>query len=141
MISATVPIRVRYAETDGMGVAYHANYLAWFEVARTQLLEDLGVSYRRLEEDGYLLPVVEASLKYFAPSRYDDRLEVLARVAEPPRARIRIEYEVRRDGKLLVSGFTVHGFMNRDGMPLKPPAVVQDAFAAVFAGRGGEVVR
>jgi acyl-CoA thioester hydrolase len=133
MISATVPIRVRYAETDGMSVAYHANYLTWFEVARTQLLEDIGVTYRSLEEAGFLLPVVEANLRYLAPSRYDDRLEVLAKVVEPPRARIRIEYEVRRDGRLLTTGYTVHAFMSREGLPLKPPQIVQDAFAKAFA--------
>lgn len=133
MITATAEIRVRYAETDGMGIAYHGNYLPWFEVARCALLENIGLSYKGLEADGFLLPVLEAQLRYLSPARFDDRLSITARISELPRVRIQIEYEVRRDRQLLTTGHTVHAFMNRAGQAIKPPRVVQDTFAAAFA--------
>ena len=74
MLSATTEIRVRYAETDKMGVVYHANYFVWFEAARIQLLDDLGLPYNDLEERGYLLPVLECGAKFLQPAHFDDRL-------------------------------------------------------------------
>ncbi|MDR2429782.1 MAG: acyl-CoA thioesterase [Puniceicoccales bacterium] len=133
MITATAEIRVRYAETDGMGIAYHANYLAWFEVARCALLESIGLSYRQLDADNYLLPVLEAGVRFHAPARFDDRLHVTASITTPPRVRIRVDYEVRLNGRLITAGHTVHAFMNRDGVAIKPPAHVQECFARAFA--------
>ena len=133
MITSSVEIRVRYAETDAMRVAYHANYLPWFEVARTALLTQIGLSYKALEDDGYLLPVIEANLRYIAPARYDDLLLGTARMEELPRARIRIDYAVQKDGQTITTGHTIHVFMNRDGAAIKPPARVQEGFARAFA--------
>ena len=133
MITATAEIRVRYAETDGIGIAYHANYLAWFEVARCALLEDIGLSYRQLDADNHLLPVLEAGMQFHAPARFDDCLHVTARITTPPRVRIRVDYEVRLHDRLITTGHTVHAFMNREGIAIKPPVHVQERFAQAFA--------
>ncbi len=76
MIQSRVQVTVRYAETDMMGIVYHANYLPWFEVGRTTLLKEIGVPYRKLEEEGFRLPVLEVSAKYIRPAVYDDTLEI-----------------------------------------------------------------
>jgi len=133
MIVSRTEIAVRYAETDMMGVVYHANYLAWFEVGRTQLLREIGLVYRDLEAQGYLLPVVEVGAKYFRPALYDDRITIVTTLAEKPLLRIRLDYEVKRGDDLLVTGFTVHGFINKAGEPIRPPAGFKDRMAELFA--------
>ncbi len=122
MIESKSRIRVRYAETDKMGVVYHGNYFTWFEVARIELLDSLRVPYRELEEEGYLLPVIEANAQYLQPARFDDVLEVCCRIESMPRLKIRIVYEVYRDETLLVTGSTLHAFVNEKGKVLKPPS-------------------
>lgn len=124
MIETSSKLRVRYQETDAMGIVYHANYLTWFEVARVEMLDTLGVPYRDLEAQGYRLPVLEATLKYRKPAQFDDRLIVTASIRELPSVRITIHYEVLRDKELLVSGSTMHAFLGKQGYPVKPP----DAF-------------
>lgn len=132
MITVSASIRVRYAETDAMGIAYHGNYLPWFEVARIALLAQIGLNYRELDEAGFLLPVLEANLRYLSSARFDDELHITATLREPPRARIKIEYTVHRGDELLTTGHTLHAFMNRAGTAIKPPRFVQEKFAAVF---------
>ena len=124
MIETSSEVRVRYQETDAMGVVYHANYLTWFEIARVDMLDKLNAPYRELEAQGYLLPVLEASLKYKKPAKFDDRLTVSASIRELPSVRITVYYEVRRGNERLVSGSTMHAFIGKDGYPVKPP----DAF-------------
>ena len=124
MIETSSEVRVRYQETDAMGIVYHANYLTWFEIARVDMLDKLNVPYRELEAQGYLLPVLEASLKYKKPAKFDDRLTVSASIRELPSVRITVHYEVRRGNERLVSGSTMHAFIGKDGYPVKPP----DAF-------------
>ena len=87
---------MRYAETDTMGVVYYANYLVWFEVARTDLLRDAGWSYREMEADGYLLPVLEANCVYRQPARYDDELDVRTTGALVSPVRVKFMYDVVR---------------------------------------------
>ncbi len=135
MITSRSSINVRYAETDMMGVVYHGNYLAWFEVGRTQLLKEHGIVYRDLESQGYLLPVVEVGAKYLRPARYDDDLTIITTLAERPLLRIRLDYEVRRGDELLVTGFTVHTFINRAGEPVRPPPVFAARMRELFAGK------
>ena len=94
-------VRVRYAETDRAGVGYHANTFVWFECARTELLRSLGAPYRRLEEEGWLLTVTEASARFLRPVRYDDRLRIDCAIVEAGGARLRLEYEVRVEGDVL----------------------------------------
>jgi acyl-CoA thioester hydrolase len=135
MIESRIEITVRYAETDMMGVVYHGNYLPWFEVGRTTLLKECGLPYRELEAQGYLLPVIEVGTKYFRPAVYDDTVTVITRLNERPLLRIRLDYEVRRGDELLVTGFTIHGFINKSGEPVRPPAHFTEKMRALFPAK------
>jgi acyl-CoA thioester hydrolase len=132
MIQSRVRVTVRYAETDMMGIVYHANYLPWFEVGRTTLLKEIGVPYRRLEEEGFRLPVLEVSAKYLRPAVYDDTVEIVSTVKERPLLRIRIEYEVRRGDELLATGSTLHAFVDRQGRPVRPPPWASEMIQKAF---------
>ena len=114
-------IAVRYAETDAMGVAYHANYLIWFEVARTGLLAELGYPYARLEADGIMLPVVEAHCRYKKPAVFDDCLEIHCSCTELKGVSMTLGYRVLRQGtgELLAEGWTKHGLVDRSFRPVK----------------------
>lgn len=123
MITARCPIRVRYAETDAMGVAYHGNYFTWFEAARVHLLDEVGLPYREIESRGLMLPVLEAHAEFRKPARFDDRLEVEVTITEKPGVRLRIDYRVRRPGDgedVLCEGYTRHAFMDRSGRAARP---------------------
>jgi acyl-CoA thioester hydrolase len=124
-------VRVRYAETDTMGFVYYANYFVWFEVARTDLLRDTGTTYRDLEAEGCLLPVLEAQCVYHQPARYDDELEVKTTGSLVSRTRIKFAYEVVRpaDTLLLASGYTVHAAIDRGGRPCRLPERVRTVLA------------
>lgn len=126
-------VRVRYCETDAMGIAHHAEFLAWYEVGRTDWIragstESEERSYRRMERGGWFLPVVEVSSRHHAPARYDDELVVAARLAEITRARLTFEYVVRRkgDGLVLAEGRTQHAFAGRDGRARRAPQALLD---------------
>ena len=124
-------VRVRYAETDKMGVAYYANYLVWFEVGRTDLLRTLGWSYREMEEAGIILPVIEAHCEYRQPSWYDDELEVRTQGRLLSAVRIQFDYElVRRgdDGTTAV-GRTIHAALDAARRPCRLPERIRQAFA------------
>lgn len=133
MIVSRTQVVVRYAETDMMGVVYHGNYLPWFEVGRTTLMKELGLPYRQLEADGYRLPVLEVSAKYFRPALYDDTITIVTTLREKPLLRIRLEYEVRRGEELLATGFTVHAFIDRENKPVRPPVQAIAIFGKAFA--------
>ena len=126
----TVTARVRYGETDQMGVVYHANYLSFFEVARTELIRLRGVAYSALEEGGLRLMVTEAAMQYHSPGRYDDVLAITTRLAESGPARVRFDYEVRREGEeeVLVTGHTVLASIGEDGRPCRLPAELREIF-------------
>lgn len=132
MIESTTTLTVRYAETDMMGIVYHGNYLPWFEVGRTTLLKECGLPYREMEAQGYFLPVIELGTKFHKPALYDDTLTVITRLKEHPRLRIRLEYEVWRNTELLVTGFTVHAFINKAGEPQRPPPGFAETMRARF---------
>lgn len=133
MIESKTEVTVRYAETDMMGIVYHANYLPWFEIGRTTLLKENGLSYRQLEADGYRLPVLEIGAKYHRPAVYDDTLSIVTRLREKPALRFRLEYEVFRAEVLLVTGFSVHAFVNKNAQPVRPPAIFTAQMSALFA--------
>jgi acyl-CoA thioester hydrolase len=133
MLISRSQITVRYDETDMMGVVYHGSYLPWFEVGRTNLLKESGLPYRALEDQGYYLPVIEVGAKYHRPARYDDTLTIVTRLAERPLLRIRLDYDVLRAEELLVTGFTVHGFINKAGVPVRPPAAFTQKMRDLFA--------
>ena len=114
---AEARVRVRYAETDQMGVVYHANYLMWFEVGRVELMRSLGLDYRTLEaEEGCLIAVVEATARYRLPARYDDELIIRTRWKGVRSSMVHFAYDVIRaaDGVLLCTGETMHVVVGRD---------------------------
>ncbi len=118
-------LRVRYAETDQMGVVYYSNYLVWMEVGRVEYCRAAGINYREMEqEDGVLLAVVEAQCRYLHPARYDDEVIVSTRVRKAGPRGVQFGYEMRRaaDGRLLATGETKHLFCGRDLKPTKLPA-------------------
>lgn len=124
-------LRVRYAETDRMGVVYYANYLVWFEVARTDWLRQTGWSYREMEADGVSLPVIEAHCEYRQPARYDDEIEIRTRAALLSPVRVRFDYEVMRGGlpDVTATGHTVHAAVDSAGRPCRLPARVREMLA------------
>jgi acyl-CoA thioester hydrolase len=115
--------KVRYAETDQMGVAYYANYFVWFEVGRSQYCNDCGFSYRDMErETGLFLIVAEASCRYKNPARYEDELIIRTRVTESTRRTLRFSYEIERaDGAAVATGETLHVLINAAGRPSSFP--------------------
>ena len=123
-------VRVRYAETDQMGVVYHANFFVWFEVGRTDLLRSAGWTYREMEAEGLSLPVIEAHCDYKQPARYDDELEVRTTGELMSPVRVAFSYEVVRpaDGELLAIGRTVHATLDRSGRPSRLPGRVRGLF-------------
>jgi acyl-CoA thioester hydrolase len=127
-------VRVRYAETDQMGVVYHANYLVWFEVGRVDFIRELGLDYRTMEsEDGAMIAVVEARARYKAPARYDDELEVRTRLLNVRGSIIRFGYSVVRvgDGVELCEGETVHIVVDREMKKRAMPEKYVKRFAAL----------
>jgi acyl-CoA thioester hydrolase len=116
-------VRVRYAETDRMGVVYYANYFVWFEVGRTEWLRETGWSYREMEVEGVSLPVIEAHCEYRQSARYDDEIEIVTRATALTPVRIRFDYEVVRasDQAGVASGHTVHAALDRNGRPCRLP--------------------
>ena len=121
-------MRVRYADTDQMGVVYYANYLVWFEVGRTEWLRDAGWNYREMEETGVSLPVIEAHCEYRQPARYDDEIEIRTTASVLTPARLRFDYRaVRIDGETLVAeGHTIHAALGTNGRPCRLPARVRE---------------
>jgi len=124
-------VRVRYAETDRMGVVYYANYLVWFEVGRTEWLRETGWTYREMERDGISLPVIEAHCEYRQPARYDDEIEIATRGTLVTPVRIRFDYEVARaaDGTIAAVGHTVHAAVDTGGKPCRLPSRVREMLA------------
>ena len=122
---------MRYAETDTMGVVYYANYLVWFEVARTDLLRHSGWSYREMEVEGFSLPVIEAHCEYKQPARYDDEVEVRSGGDLISPIRVRFTYEIVRpaDKALLAIGHTVHASLDRAGRPRRLPDRIRSIFS------------
>jgi acyl-CoA thioester hydrolase len=123
-------VRVRYAETDRMGVAYYANYFVWFEVARADWLRQTGWTYREMERDGVSLPVIEAQCEYRHPARYDDEIEIATRGALVTPVRVRFDYELTRaeDQGPIAGGHTIHAAVDADGRPCRLPTRVRDMF-------------
>ena len=131
--SSSSSIRVRYAETDKMGVVYYANYFVWFEVARADLLRSLGWSYRDMEQDGIILPVIEAHCEYSRPARYDDELDIRTegRILSP--IRMEFTYQVRlvdggADAVVAATGRTMHAALDPTGRPCRLPQRIREIF-------------
>ncbi len=129
--SSSSTLRVRYAETDKMGVAYYANYFVWFEVARADLLRTLGWSYRDMEHAGITLPVIEAHCEYVRPARYDDELEIRTegRMLSPVRMEFTYQVRLGADPASAASGRTVHAALNVNGRPCRLPQRIREVFS------------
>ncbi len=131
-------VRVRYAETDQMGVVYHANYLVWFEVGRAELIRAIGIEYKRMEiEDDCHIVVVDARCRYLESARYDEILRIRTRIAESRNRIVKFSYQVLRDAdaKVLATGETTHIICGSNGRPKLLPAKYQNVFKSVVAPR------
>ncbi len=129
MPAHTSRIQVRYAETDQMGVVYHANYLIWMEVARTDLCKSVGFRYKDMEaQDGVLLAVTETHCRYLSPARYDDEIDITAEISEANRRMVTFGYEIRCGERKVATGWTRHIFLNREMRPVRLP----EKYSALF---------
>jgi len=128
-----IEFRVRYVETDQMGIAHHSNYFSWMEAARAELMRNHGMSYRELEEKGYLLPVREAYCRYRKSLKYDDIIIIESELLELGGASIKIGYSIfkKGDNKPAAEGFTLHPFTDKNGKVVKTPDFFKKLFEKV----------
>ncbi len=157
----TARLRVRYQESDQMGVVYHANYLNWFEIGRTEMIRQMGYTYRKMEEQALLLPVTGLDVKYHKPARYDDEIIIFTRITAFSGLRLNYEYDIRRmseeddaslavgervwahdeslPGERLVTGSTQHVWVNTDWKPVRLDKVASELYSALekvwFSGK------
>ncbi|MDO3408852.1 thioesterase family protein [Saccharibacillus sp. CPCC 101409] len=144
-------LKVRYQETDKMAVVYHANYLNWFEIGRTEMIRSIGLSYREIEERGIYLPVLEARSRFIVPARYDDRIWIYTRIGAFSPLRLEYEYEIRRcepeeawsmdaapfaenagrPGTLLTTGATEHVWLSLDWKPVRLNKIAPDLYRRI----------
>ena len=122
--SHDINVRVRYAETDRMGLLHHANYFVYFEMGRTEMLRSRGISYRGIEDSGHFLVVIDLGCKYRKPAYYDDLLTIRTTVARVTHVKIIHEYHVLRDGVLLAEGHSTLACVDREGKPQALPAIL-----------------
>ena len=130
-----IHLRVRYAETDKMGVVYHANYLIWFEIGRTEYCRAKGITYRDMEEqDGAFLVVAESYVRYKSPAHYDDHLTVRTRINEFKKRTLCFEYDIFRpsDGKTIAQGETIHVVTDAHGRVMSFPETYQEILLKPF---------
>ena len=123
--SIETQIRVRYAETDRMGLLHHANYAVYFEIGRTELLRARGETYRDVEDAGFFLVIVGLECKFRKPARYDDLLTLRTSVARVTHVKIVHEYKLLRDGELLAEGRTTLACVDREGRPQALPGMLR----------------
>ncbi len=125
----TSKVRVRYAETDQMGVVYHSNFLVYFEIARTDYFRQFGFTYRELEKEGVFMPVTECFCRYDQSAYYDDELDIVTTLEMMSRLKLRFHYEVyRNNSEKIAEGYTMHIPVNSSGKPCKIPAAYLAAF-------------
>lgn len=149
----TARLRVRYQESDQMGVVYHANYLNWFEIGRTEMIRQMGYTYRKMEEQGLLLPVTGLDVKYHKPARYDDEIMIFTRIAAFSGLRLSYVYDIRRmsevpdvslahgervwssdellPGERLVTGSTQHVWVNADWKPVRLDKAASELYSVL----------
>jgi acyl-CoA thioester hydrolase len=125
-VTIRVPLKVRYAETDAMGVVHHSRYVPWLELARVEWLERLGLPYTEVEAQGLAFAVVELNLKYRVPARFGDTVEVEVRLSELSSRALRYDYRIWRGEVLLVEGYTRHLCQSREGRATRiPPEILR----------------
>jgi len=140
MFKVETRIKVRYVETDQMGVVHHSNYFAWFEVARVELLEKLGFPYNRLEKEGLFLPMLSAACVYRAAAGFGDEVVVSAELKEMTGVRMDINYEVRKVGeeRVITQGETVHAWANSELKPVNLKKYRPDMYDVLIKVQGFE---
>lgn len=134
MIQHEIKIRVRYAETDQMGYVYYGNYATYFEVARVEMIRSIGYSYKSMEAEGILMPVLELKTKYIKPAFYDQELTIKTTIKSKPTVRIKFDYEVFNDeGQLLTVAETTLVFVRQEtGRPMIPTGAFGDLMENYF---------
>lgn len=121
-------VRVRYQETDNMGVVYYANYFVWFEVGRTDYLRSAGVSYKDLEKKGMFLMVARASCEYKSPARFDDIIRIQTWIAKLKNSSLQFEHKLFIEDRLVATGESVHVFTNTSGKPIRIPEEIRKIY-------------
>lgn len=146
-------LRVHYKDTDQMGVVHHGNYVSWFETGRTEMMRDAGITYRDMEKQGFILPVLEVDVKYRKPAHYDDCVAIYTRISNYSPVRLQFEYEVRKmsetnqsdrkndaasswkenelTGELLATGTTLHMWLNEQWKPARIDKAAPNAFTLI----------
>lgn len=121
--SSKTKIRIRYGETDQMGVVYHGNYPQYLEIGRIEWMRDMGISYKSMEESGVMLPVISISIKYIKSAKYDDVIEVITKLQKEPVVKIEFDYEITNEKKeLIATANTVLAFIDKKNQkPIKCP--------------------
>ena len=136
----TIELEVRYAETDQMGIMHHSRYYPWFELARSEFIRQIGISYSEMEKLGVLLPLTETGAKYFEGLRYEERAQVECTLCELSVARCGFSYTIRRvsDGKITTTGITRHGFVDKNFAAINLKKKFRDLYAKLesLAERG-----
>lgn len=134
MYQAETQLRVRYAETDQMSYVYYGNYAMYFEVARVEAMRSIGFSYKQMEDEGVMMPVLESHFKYIKPGKYDELLTIKTRIPELPGVRIRFEYEVyNEENELITEGWTILTFLKKEShRPTRPPQNLLDLLKSYF---------
>ncbi|MDP5274413.1 acyl-CoA thioesterase [Chengkuizengella axinellae] len=127
-------VRVRYQETDQMGVVYHGNYLNWFEIGRTEYVREMGYSYRNIEKLGLYLPVVDAQISFKRPAKYDDVVDIYTKVAEFTSKKIIFENVVRKGEDILVTGKTVHVWLNSQWKTIRLDVEAPELYERLLKG-------
>jgi acyl-CoA thioester hydrolase len=134
MYSFEHKIRVRYKETDQMGYVHHSNYAQYYEIGRIEMFRHLGISYRKLEEDGYMLPIIELHSEFIQPAKYDNELTIVCKLTKKPSVRFYFEYEIINDKNTIINkGKTLLVMVDSlSRKPVRPPSVVTDIFEKYF---------
>lgn len=134
MVQFETNVRVRYADTDQMGYVYYGNYAAYYEIARVESLRSLGLTYKALEEQGVMMPVLENFSKYHLPGTYDELLTIRTSIKNKPGVKITFEYEIyNEEDKLIHEGKTLLAFVDmKSGRPCRPPKVMADLLDPYF---------
>lgn len=140
MSKIVTKIRVIYADTDAMGIVYHANYLKWFEIGRTELLRKMGIVYAELESTGYNLPLTQVYCHYLAPAKYDDIILVETEIEYLKMASIKFNYTIWDEKKemTLVEGYSVHAFTNDEGKIVKTPKDIGEKIKRQISKKRGK---
>lgn len=134
MLTSTTQIRVRYADTDKMGVVYHSNYAIFFEVGRTEMFREIGLPYDEIEKNNIMLPLVDLHINYKRPAHYDELLTVTTKLCELPNVKIKFEYEIHNEkGELLVDGYTTLVFIDTTrNRPTRMPDSIKSILEKYF---------